>query len=482
MNFRIVVKIIGFLLILVGFFMLTSIPFSIYYGGDDIPALLISGLGIILFGTILWFTTKVTQVTEISKRDAYLIVSLGWLAISIFATLPFLIHGSIPNFTDAFFEMMSGFTTTGSSILNDVESLPHGLLFWRSMTHWLGGMGIIVLSLAILPLLGIGGMQLFQAEVAGPSKEKLHPRVTETAKRLWAIYILFTFAEVILLIFGGMSLFDAMCHSFGTMATGGFSTKNTSIAYFHSPFIEYVIIFFMFLGGTNFALHYLALHGKITSYFKDEEFKFYLSFIFITVCFAAGYLFLVNNQSLESAFRHSAFSIMTVLSSTGFATVDYEAWAPFFTQFFLILLLFGACAGSTSGGVKMVRYHLLIKNGLLELKRLIHPSAVIPVRYNNRSVSNEIISKVSSFVLLYLAIFGISSVIMAFLGLELQSAMGSVAASMANIGPGLGSTGPVSNYSHVPEVGKWVLSFLMLIGRLEIFTVLIIFSPAFWKK
>jgi trk system potassium uptake protein len=439
-------------------------------------------LGTMLVGTILWFTTKVNEEAEIGKRDAYLIVTFGWLASSCFATLPFLIHGSIPNFTNAFFEMMSGFTTTGSSILTDVESVPHGLLFWRSMTHWLGGMGIIVLSLAILPLLGIGGMQLFQAEVAGPSKEKLHPRVTETAKRLWAIYILFTFIEVILLIFGGMSLFDALCHSFGTLATGGFSTKNTSIAYFHSPFIEYVIILFMFLGGTNFSLHYLALHGKITSYFKDEEFKFYFLFILLTVGFATSYLFLVNNQALESSFRHAAFSIMTVLSSTGFATVDYEAWAPFFTQFFLILLLFGACAGSTSGGVKMIRYHLLIKNGFLELKRLIHPSAVIPVRYNNRSVSNDIISKVSAFVLLYLAIFGISSVVMAFLGLELQSAMGSVAASMANIGPGLGSTGPVSNYSHVPEIGKWVLSFLMLIGRLEIFTVLIILSPAFWKK
>ena len=482
MNFKIILKIIGFLLVLIGFFMLTGIPFSIYYKGNDIPALLISGLGTIVIGAILWFAFKVDQEDEITKRDAYLIVTLGWIASSMFATLPFMIHGSIPSFTDAFFEMMSGFTTTGSTILKDVEALPHGLLFWRSMTHWLGGMGIIVLSLAILPLLGIGGMQLFQAEVAGPSKEKLHPRVTETAKRLWAIYIILTFAEVILLILGGMNLFDALCHSFGTMATGGFSTKNASIAYFNSPFIEYVIVFFMFLGGTNFSLHYLALHGKLNSYFKDEEFKFYFTFILLTVGFTTCYLFFVNNQTFESSFRHAAFSIMTVLSSTGFATVDYEAWAPFFTQFFLFLLLFGACAGSTSGGVKMIRYHLLIKNGILELKRLIHPSAIIPVRYNNRSVSSEIISKVSAFVLLYLAIFGISSVIMAFLGLELQSAMGSVAASMANIGPGLGSTGPVSNYSHVPEVGKWVLSFLMLIGRLEIFTVLIIFSPAFWKK
>ena len=462
--------------------MLSGIPFSIYYGENDIKALIISGLGTMLFGVILWITARVDKDAEISKREAYLIVTLGWAASSAFATLPFIIHGSIPSFTDAFFEMMSGFTTTGSSILKDVEALPHGLLFWRSMTHWLGGMGIIVLSLAILPMLGIGGMQLFQAEVSGPSKDKLHPRVAETAKRLWAIYILLTFAEVILLMFGGMNLFDSLCHSFGTLATGGFSTKNTSIAYFNSPFIEYVIIFFMFLGGTNFTLHYLALHGKFKSYFQDEEFKFYTGFIFITVGFATLFLFINNEQTLESSFRDSSFSIMTILSSTGFATVNYEAWAPFFTQFFLFLLLFGACAGSTSGGVKMIRYHLLIKNGILEFKRLIHPSAIIPIKYNKRTVAPDIISKVSSFVLIYLAIFGISSIAMAFLGLELESAMGSVAASMANIGPGLGSTGPVSNYSNVPEVGKWILSFLMLIGRLEIFSVLIIFSTVFWKK
>ena len=482
MNFRIVLKIIGFLLMLIGFFMMLGIPFSIYYGGDDIVSLLTSGFGTILIGITLWFVSRVDQETEITKREAYLIVTLGWIASSAFATLPFIIHGSIPSFTDAFFETMSGFTTTGSTILKDVEALPHGLLFWRSMTHWLGGMGIIVLSLAILPMLGVGGMQLFQAEVSGPSKDKLHPRVTETAKRLWAIYILLTFAEVILLLFGGMNLFDSLCHSFGSLATGGFSTKNASIAYYNSPFIEYVVIFFMFLGGTNFSLHYLALHGKVNSYFRDEEFRFYVGFIFATVGFATGYLFLVNGQTLESSFRDSAFSIITILSSTGFATVDYEAWAPFFTQFFLILLLFGACAGSTSGGVKMVRYHLLIKNGLLEFKRLLHPNAVVPIKYNKRTVSPDIISKVSAFVLIYLAIFGFSSFIMAFLGLELQSAMGSVAASMANIGPGLGSTGPVTNYSDVPEVGKWILSFLMLLGRLEIFSLLIILSPAFWKK
>jgi trk system potassium uptake protein TrkH len=377
---------------------------------------------------------------------------------------------------------MSGFTTTGASILREVEAVPQGLLFWRSMTHWLGGMGIIVLSLAILPLLGIGGMQLFQAEVAGPSKDKIHPRVAETAKRLWAIYVLFTAAETVLLMIGGMSLFDALCHSFGTLATGGFSTKTQSVAYFQSPFIDYVVIAFMFIGGTNFALHYYALHGKLNAYFKDSEFRFYFSLLALAVLFTTLFLFLNNSLPLETSFRNATFNILSILTSTGFAIADYEAWAPFFSIFFLLLLMFGACAGSTSGGVKMIRYQLLIKNSWIELKRLLHPSAVIPVRHNGKAVSSEIISKVASFVLLYLLIFAISSLLLSIIGLDIKSAMGSVAACMANIGPGLGTTGPVANYADVPSLGKWLLSFLMLLGRLELFTVLIIFSPAFWEN
>jgi trk system potassium uptake protein TrkH len=325
-------------------------------------------------------------------------------------------------------------------------------------------------------------MQLYQAEVAGPTKDKIHPRVQETAKRLWGIYVLLTGAEVILLLVGGMNLFDALCHSFATLATGGFSPKNASIAFYQSPFIEYVIIVFMFLGGTNFALHYFALHGKLTAYIKDSEFRFYITFVLITVGLITLYLFSVNNQTLESSFRDSAFSIISVLSSTGFATIDYEKWSPFFTHFFLFLLLFGACAGSTSGGIKMVRYQLLLKNSFQELKRLIHPSAVLPVRQNGRTISQEIITKVAAFVLLYLAIFGVSSLIMSMLGLEITSAMGSVAACMGNIGPGLGTTGPVTNYSSIPDIGKWLLSFNMLLGRLEIYTVLMILSPTFWRE
>ena len=482
MNFRIVFKIIGFLLLLIGLFMLTGIPFSIYYKSDDIPALLISGLGTSLIGLILWMTNKIAHNEELTQKDGYLIVTLGWILASIFGSLPFIIYGAIPDITNALFESISGFTTTGASILNDVESLPYGLLFWRSMTHWLGGMGIIVLSLAILPLLRIGGMSLYQAEAAGPSKDKLHPRVRETAKRLWAIYVLLTLAEVIFLLFGGMNLFDALCHSFGTLASGGFSTKNASIAYYHSPYIEYVVIFFMFLAGTNFTLHYLALKGNLLNYFKNSEFRFYIILIILVVLGTTFYLDFHNDQPLELSLRNSAFSIVSVLSSTGFVIGDYEKWAPFFSEIFLVLLLIGACAGSTSGGVKMVRYQILLKNSFLELKRLIHPQAIVPVRQNNNAVSADIISKISAFVLLYLVIFIFGSVLLAISGLELSSAMGAVAACLGNIGPGLGSTGPATNYFNVPEFGKWILSFIMLLGRLELFTVLILFSPHFWKN
>lgn len=482
MNLRAVFKIIGFLLFLIGLFMLSGIPFSLYYGSDDIPALLISGLGTSVVGLILWITNKIGHGEELTSRDGYLIVTLGWILASFFGSIPFLIHGSIPNFTDAFFESVSGFTTTGASILNNVESIPYGLLFWRSMTHWLGGMGIIVLSLAVLPLLRIGGMSLYRAEVAGPSKDKFHPRVQETAKRLWAIYVLLTFTETVLLMFGGMNLFDALCHSFGTLASGGFSTKNASIAFYHSPFIEYIVIVFMFLAGTNFTLHYLALKGNPLNYFKDSEFRFYITLVILTVIGAALYLDFHNAQPWELSLRNSAFSVISILSSTGFVIGDYEKWAPFFSEIFLVLLLFGACAGSTSGGVKMVRYQILLKNSLLELKRLIHPNAVLPVKQNNRAVPNDIISKIAAFVLLYIFIFLTSSVVMAIIGLELSSAMGAVAACLGNIGPGLGSTGPASTYASVPETGKWVLSFVMLLGRLELFTVLILLSPSFWKK
>ncbi len=480
-NFKVIFNIVGFLLILDGIAMMLGIPFSIYYHDNDILVLLISGTITSLIGFVMYYFTKGSG-KDIRKREGYIVVSLGWLAMTLFGAIPFVVHGSIPNFTDAFFETMSGFTTTGASILNDIESMPHGLLFWRSFTQWLGGMGFIVLSLAILPILGIGGMQLFVAEVPGPTKDKIHPRVRETAKRLWGIYVIFTFAEVVLLFIGGMDFFDSICHSLTTMATGGFSTKQSSIAHFNSPFIQYVIVLFMFMAGMNFSLHYYWLHRKLKPVTQNEEFKFY-SFLIIsfTLLVTVGMIFNSNN-SFEQTFRESLFQVVSMITTTGFVTADYEMWGVFFHVIFFLLLFIGGSAGSTGGGIKVVRHLLLIKNSALELRRLIHPRAIIPVRYNKTSVNQDIVFNIMAFLLFYIAIFIFGTLVLAFIGLDFLTSMGAVATSLGNVGPAIATVGPVDNFSHIPDFGKWFLSFLMLLGRLELFTVLIIFSPSFWKK
>ena len=477
---NVILNFVGFLLILEGIFMLLGIPFSIYYGDDDIYILLFSGISISILGLVLFLLTK-DKDKEIRKREGYIVVSIGWIVTSVFGAIPFVIHGAIPSYTDAFFETMSGFTTTGASILNNIEELPHGLLFWRSVTQWLGGMGMIVLSLAILPILGIGGMQLFVAEVPGPTKDKLHPRVRETAVRLWGIYLLLTLTEVLLLYLGGMTLFDSICHSFTTMATGGFSTKQASIAYYQSPFIHYVIIFFMFAAGVNFTLHYHLLHGRFSNLYKNEEFKFYATVILFWSISIAILLYFSGYGNSEESFRDSLFQVVSMITTTGFVTADYELWGTLLLILFFLFLFSGGCAGSTGGSIKIVRHLLLIKNSLQELRRLIHPRAVIPVRYNNHSVPQDIISNILAFFLFYIFIFIMGSLIMAMLGLDFLSAIGSVATSLGNVGPAIGSVGPTDNFALIPDAGKWFLSFLMLLGRLELFTILVIFSPAFWK-
>ncbi|NOX65987.1 MAG: TrkH family potassium uptake protein [Chlorobi bacterium] len=481
LNYKVIFNIVGFLLILDGIAMMLGIPFSIYYGDDDILVLLLSGVGTSLIGFILYYLTKSSN-KDIRKREGYIVVSLGWLAMTIFGAIPFVIYGAIPSYTDAFFETMSGFTTTGASILNNIESIPHGLLFWRSLTQWLGGMGFIVLSLAILPILGIGGMQLFIAEVPGPTKDKIHPRVRETAKRLWGIYVILTVAEIILLFVGGMGFFDSICHSFTTMATGGFSTKQSSIAYYTSPFIQYVIVLFMFLAGANFSLHYYWLHRKIKPVTQNEEFRFYFYLIVgFTLLIFFGRVF-DSTIGVELTFRESLFQTVSMITTTGFVSADYEMWGVFFHVIFFLLLFIGGSAGSTGGGIKVVRHLILIKNSALELRRLIHPRAVIPVRYNKSTVSQDIVLNIMAFLLFYIAIFVFGSLVMSFIGLDFLTSMGAVATSLGNVGPAIETVGPVDNFAHIPDIGKWFLSFLMLMGRLELFTVLIIFSPAFWKK
>lgn len=462
--------------------MMFGIPFSIYYGDNDIAVLLETGLGTSLFGFSVWFQTRKADKSDLGKREGYLIVTLGWVLMSLFGALPFVLHGSIPNYSDAFFETMSGFTTTGASILSDIESLPHGLLFWRSFTQWIGGMGIIVLSLAILPLLGIGGMQLYAAEVPGITKDKFHPRVKETAKRLWVIYLAFTLLETFLLMIAGMSFFDAINHSFTTMATGGFSTKNASTAHFTSPFIQYIFIVFMFFAGMNFTLHYLAIHRNFSFFKNNDEFKSYFYFIIIVSVFITLVHLPYVDFHPEEAFRQSLFHVVSLVTTTGYVSSNYEHWAVFSRMIFLILLFIGGSAGSTGGGIKVVRHLLLFKNGFLELKRLIHPRAVIPTRLNGKSVTPEIISNVQAFFILYILIFVFGAIMLSFMGVDFISALGAAATCIGNVGPGFGTVGPVANFGHLPDLAKWLLSFLMLLGRLELFTVLIIFTPYFWKK
>ena len=481
MNLKIIFRVLGFLLFVEGIAMGIALLVALIYGEPDSSAFLISaGINLTIGGLIVATTSKAKK--DIGKREGFIIVSMVWIVFSFFGSLPYVISSSIPSFTDAFFETMSGFTTTGSSILNDIEALPHGILFWRSITQWLGGMGIIVLSLAILPVFGIGGMQLFMAEVPGPTPDKISPRIKQTAKTLWVIYLTFTVAETLLLWVGGMTFFDSICHSFTTMATGGFSTKQASIAHWPSPFIQYVIIVFMFLAGTNFTLSYFAIKGKFSVAFKDEEFKYYS---FFTLGFTALIFIglLVSTEfGVEKAFRDSLFQVITIITTTGYATADYLTWPPVLTMLIFLLFFFGGSAGSTGGGIKIMRIVVLLKNGYYELKRLVHPNAIIPVRFNKHSVDAKIVTNVLAFFIIYFVIFAISTVIFTLIEPDMESSMGAVATCLGNIGPGLGTVGPSENFYHISPIGKWFLSFLMLLGRLELFTVLVLFSPSFWKE
>lgn len=480
-NAKLILKILGFLLIVEGLFMLTSLPFSFYYAEGQHMAILLSSLITSGSGALIYWLMGKREKNTVNKREGFVIVAMTWVFISLFGTLPFLLSGTIPSFTNAFFETISGFTTTGASILTDIEALPKSILFWRSMTHWIGGMGIIVLTVAILPFLGIGGMQLYAAEMPGVTKDKIHPRITETAKRLWGIYILLTVIETGLLMAGGMDLFDGLCHTFGTMATGGFSTKNSSVAGF-SPYIQYVIIVFMFLAGTNFTLHYLALQGKLRDIIKNDEFRIYLYILLGFTLILAAFLFIQTGLHPEKNFRDALFQVVSITTTTGFVSADYLMW-PGELWFLLFMLMFvGGMAGSTAGGMKVIRHVLLFRNAGQELKRTIHPQAIIPVRLNRQAVPQEIIYKVMAFFQIYILTFVAGAIVMSFLGLDFETAIGASIASVGNIGPGLGGVGPVENYAFIPAVGKWVLTLLMLLGRLELFTVLILFSPAFWKR
>lgn len=481
MNLLLTLRILGALLVYLAGTLLLPLPVSAYYQDGAWPSFIYSALVCFLVGGALFYFCRSDK--ELSVREGFAIVTLGWSFFALFGALPYLFSGTIPSLHDAIFETMSGFTTTGSTILTEIEHMPRSLLFWRALTHWLGGMGIIVLSLAILPMLGVGGMQLFKAEVPGPTADRLRPRIQDTAKLLWGVYVLLTALESLLLMLGGMDLFDAVCHSFATLATGGFSTRNASVAAFGSSYIDGVITIFMILAGVNFTLHFHLLRGRFRDFHRNEELRCYLGIIasatVIVMLFNAGG---GAYQSLGENFRFSIFQVSSIITTTGFGTADYELW-PVICQYLLIMLMFiGGCAGSTGGGIKVARILLLFKHAQAQLFRLIHPRAIRLVKLGNRPVGEEVVQSILGFFALFIGIFVAASLLMAACGMDLISGGAAVIACLGNIGPGLGSVGPVDNYAHVPAVGKWVLITCMLMGRLELFTVLVFFFPSFWRK
>lgn len=483
-NFKLISRIFGILLLIESFFMLLSGGVALLYREHDLMAFIISTLATAATGGLLIFKSR-TYENHIGKREGFFIVAFAWVLFSLFGMLPFLISGSIDSVTDSFFETMSGFTTTGATVLNNIDELPHGVLFWRSLMQWLGGMGIIVFTIAVLPMFSSGGLQLFNAEVPGLTHDKIRPRIQHTAKRLWAIYLLVTMICATCLWLGPMNMFDAICHAFTTVSTGGCSTKQASIAYWDSAYIEYVVSFFMFFSGTNFTLVYFLLTGKGDRFGKDEEFRWYVSIVLIfTLLFMAAFWFTGQATGLESTFRTSLFQVLTIITTTGFAGINsnYVAWGPIFWVLTLMIMGLGASAGSTSGGIKVIRIMVLLKNTVNELYRQIHPKAIVPVRINKHVLSFDLVSKVLAFIFVYILLSIISILLLVILGLDFSTAIGSVITCIGNVGPGLGETGPAGNFAIVPPLGKWFLSFLMLVGRLELFTVLVLFTPGFWKK
>lgn len=478
-NFRPIARVIASLFVIVGVLMWTGIPFSAYYL-EDVKPLAFSGLLSVVSGGLL-FLVKHPRGIPIRKREGYLIVVLSWVAMVISGMLPYLFSGVVTSIPDAIFETVSGMTTTGASVLEDIEIQPRGILYWRSLTQWIGGMGIIVLTVAIFPLLGIGGIELFAAEAPGPTSDKLHPRISETAKRLWFIYVGLTATLFFVLWALGMTRYEAINHALTTMATGGFSTRNASMAAF-GPSIQYATILFMFLAGVNYTLLYLTLKRRFRDVWKSEELRAYLGIVLaLTIFFTIKVHIATGGVDLEASFRDSLFQIVSLITTTGFVSADYTSWATSLTILCFVLLFLGACAGSTSGGIKLIRHLVFVKNSYLEFKRIVHPSAIVPLRLNQEVVQGKIITHVFNFLLLYLLLFIVGSVILAMMGLDFMTALGAMATSLGNVGPGIGSVGPLDNFAWLSPQIKLFLSFVMIIGRLEIYTVLVLFTPFFWR-
>jgi trk system potassium uptake protein TrkH len=482
MRWRLILHVLGLLTLFFGLTMATPLAVSLFFKDGSGMPMLISLAITILFGASMTFGFRGVEIADIRQREGMAIVFFGWTAMGLFGALPFFIVGEGVSFTDALFESVSGFTTTGASIFTNIEQHAEGILFWRSFIQWLGGMGIIVLSLAVLPFLKVGGMQLYKAEVPTPVPDKLKPRIQETAVTLWKVYILFTFFQILLLMAGGMNLYKAVCHSFTTMPTGGFSTQNASIAHYNSAYFDTVFILFMLMAGINFTLHYQMLKGKPLAIWRDAEGRFFIFLSLVLVLLVSWNIYGEVYHTLGDAIRYGAFQVVSILTTTGFATADYEKW-PAMSQIILFLCMFiGASAGSTGGGVKCLRIMLLFKYCTRELFLLVHPRSITHIKIGGKPIAEEIIRSVIGFLALYIGLFAICTVILSGLGVDFMTSMTAVASCIGNIGPGFGMVGPSENYAVIPTLGKWLLIWCMLLGRLEIYTVIILLAPEFWRK
>jgi trk system potassium uptake protein TrkH len=483
MNILQVLRLLSVLLLIISGFMATPLIVALFY--DELflsTSFLIPICGMVLFYVLLRLITKKPEKTDVATQEGFLLVALSWLSASLFGCLPFYLSGYIPSFTDAFFETMSGFTTTGASILVDIERLPHALLFWRSLTHWLGGMGIVVLTIAIFPLLGFGAFQLLKAEAPGPTVDKITPRIKETAKILWMIYVGLTVAETVLLLIGGMNLFEALTHTFGTLATGGFSPKAASVGHYQSAYIHIVVTVFMLCAGINFILYFKLVTGKLEDIARNSEIKFYLSVFAIATLIIAISLYQNRFDTFGESLRYGGFQAASILTTTGYVTDDFAAWPTIAKGVLFLLMFVGGCSGSTGGGIKVVRVLTLVKQGFTEMKYLTHPKGIFSVHISGEKVKKNIIYSIYGFVTLYFAMLFIITVAVSSGGNDLLTSFSTSLVTVGNIGPGFGSIGPTLNYSFYQDYIKWFLSFAMMIGRLEVYTVLVLFTPMFWKK
>ncbi|MEZ7890643.1 MAG: potassium transporter TrkG [Candidatus Wallbacteria bacterium] len=483
MNLKIIIKLLSILSIIICISLLIPAFMALWLNeAASLKAFFMTISITTVISAVCYKLTARCNVENLKPRDSFIFVTLSWVIASAIGAMPYYFSNSVPSFTDAYFETMSGFTTTGASILTSPEALSFSMQFWRGLTHWLGGMGIVVLAVAILPFLGIGGMQLLEAEAPGPTVDKITPRIAETAKILWLIYIGLTVLQTIFLLFGGMSLYDSLFHTFATVATGGFSCKNLSVGHYNSAYIDYVITIFTFFAAVNFTLHYKIITGKFRSVFYDVELRTFLLIVLTATAIISFNTYGPIYNSVSDCVRYASFQVVTIISTTGFSTADYEKWPQVSQNVIFFLMFIGGCAGSTSGGIKVIRLVTLLKQAMIEMKSLIHPRGVFALKVGENVVKAPIANAVSGFFFLYIAAVLIITFIVSTNNNDILTSITATLATLGNIGPGLGLVGPTDNYSFLAPYVKWTLSFAMLIGRLELYTVLVLFTPYFWKR